>query len=941
MRTRIPLALAMALAIGLGLRLLVVQRPVDPGEGERPRPAGSEDRSTRSVEVAEPSGGGGEAAPSETPLTLVSPILVAGRVVDERLLPVVGAAVEVWDRGRSRATTSGEDGGFRVAVEASLRGVTRTLSLVARDGVRSAIRPTWVLDADVDAGLLVLGPSLEVIVSVVDAGDPVAGARVAVSHRHPGWVTAPVSMMERATDRDGRAAFRLPPGYAVFLASFEGRRGRVGAALPRDGAGPHRIDLGPTRTVDIVVVERGTGAPVAGARVEALAREQWATMSLPHLYDPPIEIAPTDEEGRTMISGVFEDETLALRVEADGYPPPRSSPTFWIPARVTSKRVELQPPVTYRWRVVPGESPVPPDGATIRLWPFTNSGLLDIPESGRMEGPDLIVEGFGEYAAAYAVAPDGSITRLHGGVDYDSPEVSFRPPRTIDVLIRDSAREPVAGVAVSILDQGGNRIVDPVETGAEGRARFEGLHGGLVSLSVASGRARALAHTTVDLEAGSASLVIDLGARVEVVARVTIDGRPALPASYSVNGPYLSLEGDAERGELRVATYARAHAETVAFTLHASGFEDATIVAPAANPVAEVALVRAGSLGVDVVGWVLSVQPSLERWAPEESTWKPHPSSWAGPDGPDGLLYRNLPAGRYRVVDRRSRAVSGEADVVPGAEPARVTLEVVPMVLIAGRVDLPAGADASLARVVVGDEASETPRQSAGHPVAADGRFAFRTAGDRPVKLAVAHPLLTADPSLPNVIVTGPADGVVLRLVPAAVGAVTFDPAPRVQPFASLRVLFFRGEPAGEPVAARELVPDGEAFRFGGVARGTYTLWFDVPGFAPNVVPGVELGEGVASLGRVMLRRGASIRVTILAGEGASPPRVALFARALDEPVYRRGLNSSGEREVVLAGLGPGRFEVSGFAMGAAWRLSPRTVTLGADDEVRITADLR
>ena len=61
--------------------------------------------------------------------------------------------------------------------------------------------------------------------------------------------------------------------------------------------------------------------------------------------------------------------------------------------------------------------------------------------------------------------------------------------------------------------------------------------------------------------------------------------------------------------------------------------------------------------------------------------------------------------------------------------------------------------------------------------------------------------------------------------------------------------------------------------------------------------------------------RGSSIRVKLKIKEGQSAPRIALFASSLEEPRYTRYLNSWGQEEIVLRGLGRGRFSLLGHGM--------------------------
>jgi hypothetical protein len=79
---------------------------------------------------------------------------------------------------------------------------------------------------------------------------------------------------------------------------------------------------------------------------------------------------------------------------------------------------------------------------------------------------------------------------------------------------------------------------------------------------------------------------------------------------------------------------------------------------------------------------------------------------------------------------------------------------------------------------------------------------------------------------------------------------------------------------------------------------------------------------------------------------GFDPPRVNLVARRRGEPDYVRFLNSSGEAELLLTGLGAGTFEVRGHLydgepmVGATFRPLGE-VTLDDGGEASLVVDLR
>jgi hypothetical protein len=107
-----------------------------------------------------------------------------------------------------------------------------------------------------------------------------------------------------------------------------------------------------------------------------------------------------------------------------------------------------------------------------------------------------------------------------------------------------------------------------------------------------------------------------------------------------------------------------------------------------------------------------------------------------------------------------------------------------------------------------------------------------------------------------------------------------------------------------------ECVWESERLTFGAPADGTYTLWFDIPPYAPLVVRGVTFDGADVDLGAQRCEMGSRLHVKALVREGGVAPRLSVWVKSLEPPIYTRGLNSEGETEVFLGGLGPGRHRV-------------------------------
>jgi hypothetical protein len=221
-----------------------------------------------------------------------------------------------------------------------------------------------------------------------------------------------------------------------------------------------------------------------------------------------------------------------------------------------------------------------------------------------------------------------------------------------------------------------------------------------------------------------------------------------------------------------------------------------------------------------------------------------------------------------------------------------------------------------------------------------DGTFRVRVPGDRDVTIRVTHPLL-----VPAVVVARePRTGLDVRLVRGATATVAIDADVNASAAFrdSGRVLLYRGASDGEPAFEGRLHRDGRTVSFGGFEPGTWTVFLDVAPHAPIVLNDRRLGAGATDLGVVTVVEGARIRVKVLVKDGQHAPRISLTAARRGKPGYMRYLNSNGETEAVLSGLGAGTFEVTARpVMGADRALLETEVTLEAGGEAEIVVDLR
>lgn len=648
--------------------------------------------------------------------------------------------------------------------------------------------------------------------------------------------------------------------------------------------------------------------------------------------------------------------------------------------------VEAPPPVdqkprarTIVWPVKAGTAPVPADGIEVRLTPWTNSGVTNVPPVGRMEGSRLAVTGWRPgYAAAYAQAPDGSVARLQAQPGEDvGPETAFYALRTIEVIVTLEGDGPAVGWSVTALDQGNNPVVPAVKTDATGTARLTDLYGGphsLVDVRVTpDGRdhwSRGFAAGAVDLARQDGRLEVTIPREREVVLAVRIDGAPGLPpppTMLQVHGEqFKDVSRDEAMSELRVRWRAPPQFTATTASASISGFVPASTrleIHPGTGPIrGTLELQRAGALLVHVdLPADKRHHVQMQAFDEAKGAWPedPLPSNMSTmsigqpteADAEGNLRLNLLRPGRYRVYDSSSAIVSPEVRVVAGDTPAEVRLDLRTAGWVRGRVEVPLLHSLAGAAVSIADAPRRTDPGAFGSSGVTsvnekDGTFWFRVPGNRDLRLRVSHPLLRADPREGTVEVREPRDGVVLKLVLGPTAMVRFDREVMTQmnrgSKRSLAVRLYDGEPTGEPRAAlgATLEGDGLSASFGGFDPGTWTVWIDTPPFVPTVFRGVSLADGPNDLGTATLSEGSRFVMEVKVKEGQSPPRFALWLQAEDDPTYQRSADFAAA-EGKVTGLARGRYRMTAHAYGGARTLPSEVIEFDGTTEVRRTLDLR
>jgi hypothetical protein len=569
----------------------------------------------------------------------------------------------------------------------------------------------------------------------------------------------------------------------------------------------------------------------------------------------------------------------------------------------------------------------------------------------------------GRSLSGFVVSTDGSTARL----SWREPEpmgarTSFRRPRTIDVFVRGEDGAPVTGLFAwagdgpTTFSLGGGLpravpVTEPRALDSEGRARITGIPPQRVQIALALTPDEALARVVAraDATAGDAKIDVVLAAEVELTVRVTVDGVPGLPASYALDVSALAgpTVADAAAGTLRVRLRRLSVSPPeVRVTLTSPNHAPVSAWATPAAPV-HLALVSAGTLVVRTRTPPPGA-PGSSRSPPhlrlEEATdqgWRPH-LLYPAHGEPGVFRFGPLSPGRYRVVDAATGATTDVA-VVVADRTAEVALDLSASGVVTGRVEGPDGQPPAGASVrVEGVETLPAAQDvlGGGVPVRPDGGFSIPVPGDRRVTLTAWHPTLSPLEPGGSVTLVEPREGVVLRL---GSGPVTRVRLPGVTTAHQIRVLAFAGAPEGAPahVAVPEVDDEG-LVSFGTIPAGRWTLWLDVARHAPVVFRDVDIPASGLDLGTVAPSRGSTLRVRLLVREGEAPPDWSAWARRLGEPAYTRSVRTSGEEELVVPGLGPGRFEVvSSHTLGSSLGFLKEVVEVDGIGDVARTIDLR
>jgi hypothetical protein len=244
-----------------------------------------------------------EAARFEPP-----PASVEGVVLDPDAHPAKGASVTCEDRDPPLATTTDDDGRFRLDADAAgCHAVARRADLFPSD-------PIALVAGSSNTLRFTRGGGIEGVV-VDECGGPVASYLVAVES-YVGPATARVPTGQTKTIQDPRGAFAwadIPAGRYVLTASSEGR--------PPARSGLIEVESG--RTTAHVRITLGHGAKLSGRILDAVTRRpiSGATVTLDALTQTAaqgIKPARSDDQGSFSLEGA-PPGPFSVRVARDGY----------------------------------------------------------------------------------------------------------------------------------------------------------------------------------------------------------------------------------------------------------------------------------------------------------------------------------------------------------------------------------------------------------------------------------------------------------------------------------------------------------------------------------------------------------------------------------------------------------------------------------------------
>lgn len=417
---------------------------------------------------------------------------LAGRVVDERGGPVVGATVTLWPGGGQgfldvtagsgvpQSTTTRADGTFRFEAAAPqgnrLRVEAPAFATLERQPVRAGAvtRPLS----------LALGQAVRGTITLADRRTAAAGALVRFEGR-----TQTTRWAE--TRADGTFLLEGAPREAGSLVADGGDRGRASLVIAAGSPEPVAIALAPTASLAGRVVDAESGKPLAGIRLVARAEGQAAFL------------ARSGPDGRYAIRGL-PPRSYRLSAEDERFVPWSRAVTVSA-GLAEAQDVPLARGATLLGRVV-DEQGAPVEGALVQVARGGENVVRAFVRSLEGEGgvrtardgsfrATRLAPGEGQRLDVrhdeYEERAIGGIS-LAAGATRSGVTVVLRRGLSLRGVVKDEEGRPLAGADVTLSSsrtiqagRGGVQMsfIGPGsqqrrETGADGRFEFRGLKAG-------------------------------------------------------------------------------------------------------------------------------------------------------------------------------------------------------------------------------------------------------------------------------------------------------------------------------------------------------------------------------------------------------------------------------------------------------------------------------
>lgn len=906
-------------------------------------------------------------------------LIVHGKVVNQARAPLENAEIliEITGREPARGTTD-EKGEYRIGIGGEEDTIYTWIMIRARaEGPLVGYTGIWFGPASpavLEAQPIVATEAQVLEAQVVYGREPVAGAQASVIISISGqWRL----VGECVGDEAGKVRFEgLPRGNVQVLAAATGHgRASRKVTLPRTSEEVVLVELTDEAVVEVTVEDHETGDPIPGARLEIQDSFRIGGY-YEYLITPPLEIAPTDENGRTVLRGLSEKGTYNLLAQAEGYPfasPWGSSGRGSIRASRDAVTLKLRKSRTVRFPIGVGKADPPADGEQVEVsvTPWLKRYVTNL--QARVEGHEVVWEDVPTgWVQGQFIAKSGAAAGFNAPQQGEKGrELKFGPVETVTIELREKDGGPVVGARLRLERAGTLADSSPQTTGEDGRAVFSHVQGTKprVHLLPTGKRWGGLFLGKIDLTTKEEVYVLEIAPAFELTLDVVIDGSPGLPGAYTLSVGNQRVEAadiveDPTAGRIETALRQKERKGKAQIQFAAQGYlveKPPTIDLDQDPPyTAKLELKAAGSLNVQVDApadgqYSLKIQRYDERRQRWVNARYRNAQGNQGRRDDGSQQFDGLDEGTYRVVDNTSQIASEAVEVELGVEPAQVHLDLRDSVLVSGVVKAPAGAALHLARVRRLGIDSATSQWS-GINVNANGKWAFRSRRGERLTLSVYHPVLHPAARSVNLGVVAGQDVPPLYLEGGDELQFRMPSMPRELVSARHRrfdnwgsgptvYLASRDDEGAAPIMAQAQLA-GTVYRLGVPVAGRYDIHVvsNRGAHPPITLTNRMLGAGVTDLG--VLRFPASARVVFDVAPQPSPQRKQLRVSIshLDVPQYSRSgyLQGNKGEELVVVGLGSGRFRVRAWAQGGSRtdQLYDEEVELGSGDTIRIPLDV-